>query len=534
MKTFAPHQLDFYKVGHQDQYPENTEYVYANLTARSGRLSNVPNSKGVVLVGIQLLVKDYLIDCWNETFFSVPKIDAIEKYRRRTSVALGYDVSTERLEALHDLGYLPIKLKALAEGSFVPYKVPVLTIVNTLPGYFWLSTGLESIISNYLWQMITSATTYREYRRVFIQYAEETCDSTDHVPFQAHDFSFRGLTGPEPAARSAFAALAAGSEGTDSVAGLDIAEDYYGATGFIAGSIPATEHSVMCAGTKEGEQETYRRLLEDIYPTGPLAIVSDTWDFWKVVTETLPNLKELILARDGKLIIRPDSGDPVDIVCGIKTYNLYDECAGELGTAWNNGFRAVRFMGVILKLETYREGGELRVRKGKEISKAEEKGLVECLWDTFGGTINSKGYKILDSHIGAIYGDSITLARQREILERLKAKGFASDNITLGVGSYTYQMVTRDTHGMAMKATSVTVDGERRDIFKDPKTDDGTKKSAKGLLMVTKIGRDFELRDQVTELEESRGALEVVFLNGKLVKETTLAEIRDIALEVSY
>ena len=188
-----------------------------------------------------------------------------------------------------------------------------------------------------------------------------------------------------------------------------------------------------------------------------MSIVSDTWDLWEVLTEYLPQLKDEIMARDGKVVIRPDSGDPVDIICGTR---LGNDTTGSQSTST-------------------------------------ESGVIELLWDTFGGTINEKGYKELDSHIGCIYGDAITHERAREIFERLEAKGFASTNIVFGVGSFTYQFNTRDTFGFAMKATYGEVNGVGREIFKDPITDNGEKKSAKGLLMVQKNENngDYEMVD---------------------------------------
>jgi nicotinamide phosphoribosyltransferase len=244
----------------------------------------------------------------------------------------------------------------------------------------------------------------------------------------------------------------------------------------------------MCAGGKEDEVETFRRLLET-YPTGILSVVSDTWDLWKVCTEHVVTLKEEIMARDGKLVIRPDSGDPVDIICGYNTDgSFYSEI---------------------------------------ETSRPEYKGVIELLWDVFGGTINEQGYKVLDSHIGAIYGDSITIDRAEEICKRLEAKGFASTNIVLGVGSFTYQYNTRDTFGFAMKATYVEVNGEAREIFKDPVTDDGTKKSATGLLFVGwDDNLEITLYDKVDWRTETMGLLQTIYKDGKQRNVTTLEEIR--------
>jgi len=209
-------------------------------------------------------------------------------------------------------------------------------------------------------------------------------------------------------------------------------------------------------------------------------VVSDTWDLWKVLSVYLPNLKKEILARDGKLVIRPDSGDPVKIICGDP------------------------------------DADDTLVNKG----------VVEILWDIFGGQTNAKGYKELDSHIGAIYGDSITLDRATAICEQLKQKGFASTNVVLGIGSFTYQYNTRDTFGFAMKATYGEVGGEGREIYKDPITDDGTKKSARGLIKITKSEDGYQLKDQVTWEEEKQGELKEVFRDGKLLIDQSLVEIR--------
>jgi nicotinamide phosphoribosyltransferase len=277
--------------------------------------------------------------------------------------------------------------------------------------------------------------------------------------------------------------------GTDSLPSIYGARKYYGEEGFVGGSVNATEHSVMCAGTKDDEIGTFRNLMET-YPTGILSIVSDTWDLWKVCTEHVSTLKEEILARDGKVVIRPDSGNPVDILCGRE--EQLSDAPGE-----------------------YKTPAEI--------------GVIELLWDVFGGTVNEQGYKVLDSHIGAIYGDSITIDRANEICTRLEAKGFASTNVVLGIGSFTYQYNTRDTFGFAMKATYVEVNGEGREIFKDPITDDGTKKSATGLLFVGRGDNSGELRlfDKVTWETESKGQLKTLYKDGKFYMNTTLTQIKE-------
>jgi nicotinamide phosphoribosyltransferase len=506
--------VDYYKTEHFKMYPSGMTKLYSNLTPRKSRMSGVDK---VVTFGIQHFALTYLIEKFNEDFFKVKQ--------RKSYELSGFDAKPLRdemireysrhiklddyshIEKLWDLGYLPIEIKALAEGTLCPIGVPMLTITNTHSEFAWLVNYLETLMSCMLWQPITSATIAHEYKKLLSKYAIETTGSADFVQWQGHDFSMRGMSSSESAILSGMGHLTSFT-GTDTIPAIYQLESSYKADGLIGASVPATEHSVMCMGTKEDEIATFKRLL-DSYPKGILSVVSDTWDLWKVCTEYLPKLKEEILKRDGKLVIRPDSGDPVDIICGAR---------------WNEGY-----------LSTFKDD----YKAFKESPQG--KGVIELLWETFGGTINEQGYKVLDSHIGAIYGDSITLDRAQQICERLKAKGFASTNIVLGIGSYTYQYNTRDTFGFAIKATygEVIIDAEdngtigmrleAREIFKDPITDDGTKRSKKGLLSIPNTLKDGKIwvKDQCTWEEEGKGLLQTVFKDGQLVKQTTLTEIRE-------
>jgi nicotinamide phosphoribosyltransferase len=422
-------------------------------------------------------------------------------------------------------------VKAIEEGTLVPIKVPVLTIYNTHPDFYWVTNYLETIISNLLWKPMTSATIAHTYRKVLTKWQEKTdAERGWFIDWQGHDFSMRGMDSIEATISSGLGHLTSFS-GTDSLPAIHGARKYYGMddSDFVGGSVNATEHSVMCAGGADDEIGTFRRLLET-YPTGILSVVSDTWDLWKVCTKHVVTLKDKILARDGKLVIRPDSGDPVDILCGVDDY-----IQNEDGTMYT----------VRLTSGMFRD-------RGRVISAAEQKGVIELLWDVFGGTVNEQGYKVLDSHIGAIYGDSITIDRADEICSRLEAKGFASTNVVLGIGSFTYQFNTRDTFGFAMKATYVELTqtvgeagiGETgamdkqitvgREIFKDPITDDGTKKSATGLLYVEDRGEcspdvcaSLKLFDKVDWEKEAQGLLQTIYKDGYYKNLTTLTEIRN-------
>lgn len=484
---------DFYKTGHYAQYPLRTRRVYSNFTARSDAHANMPDTFDgkVVFFALQGFIQSFLIHAWNREFFSKRKDDVIGKYRRRMDASLGAgSVSTAHLELLHDLGYLPLRIKALPEGSRVNLRVPLLTVENTLPEFYWLTNYIETALSAELWQPITAATIAFEYRRQLAKYVQLTGSDTGFADWQVHDFSMRGMPGIYAASVSGAAHLLS-SYGTDTIPAIDYLIDYYNAserTELIGGSVPATEHSVMCAGgLGEDEIETFSRLITDVYPTGIVSIVSDTWDFWRVISQYAAYLKDEILARkpnamgQAKVVFRPDSGNPVDILCG-------DPLA--------------------------------------KPGSPEFKGAVECLWDIFGGTETGKGFKTLHERVGLIYGDSITLERQGQILQRLMDKGFSAGNVVFGVGSYTYQHVTRDTFGMAMKATWCEVDGEGRELFKDPITDNGVKRSAKGWLRVEREGDDFVLLDQQTEAEARGGAMRLVFEDGQMTVNDSLATIR--------
>ena len=235
-----------------------------------------------------------------------------------------------------------------------------------------------------------------------------------------------------------------------------------------------------------GEFLFFEKSINETFPTGIVSLVSDTWNLWTVITEFLPLLKEDIVNRDGKVVLRPDSSPktPLEIICG-------DPDA--------------------------------------EIGSPEYKGVVELLYEIIGGFENGSGYKELDPHIGMLYGEAISLSLAPKIFTRLKEKGFASNTCFLGIGSMTYALRTRDTLGYALKATQCVVDGETREIFKDPVTDGNTgfKKSAKGLLRVDFIDGEYVMKDQCTPEEEHGGELKTVFLNGELLIDWSLSEIRE-------
>lgn len=805
---------DGYKISHPDQEPDGISLVYSNFTPRKSRLSGINR---VVVFGLQYFIKRYLQEEFGENFFrlSLPEISKeLNEYELTIDNYVGGGKrSAQRWFDLYQVGYLPLEIKGLPEGSLCPMKVPVLTVKNTHPQFAWLTNWVETLLSNTLWHPMTCATIAREYRLLLDKYALATSDDQDGVSYQAHDFSMRGQTSIDSAA-SAGAAHLLNFRGSDSVPAIKFLEKYYKANNsdVIAKTVPASEHAIMTKLGREGEYSIFERLLTNVYPDGIVSIVSDSYDYWNVLTNYMKSLRNTILERDGKLIIRGDCYDEQtqiltpngwkffkdltdnDLVAQVNqdhTYSfvkpieriefdysgrmyrfhdhhgkvdllvtpnhrmVYSKCnnllveeaesikiygdkkllraveaknktlsltwferlqiafqadgsfpskiplnEGQLSgnkcirftftkqrkidrliwicengkfkytvsneparlnqkviyvwfdkslkvskkfdwvdisnlcsnwskefidelSEWDSSKRnlckieysttikynyniveiialsagygcffgervdnrkphfstsyrasilkynvvdgqsvkkdSIDFIGKVYSVKV--ESGMILVKRNKctlvsgnsgdpvkiacgdpdASSEVEKKGTIQLLWDIFGGSTNSKGYIQLNPHIGFIYGDSITLERCEAICKGLRKNGFASTNITFGIGSYTYQYLTRDTFGLAMKATAAEINGDLVEIYKDPVTDDGTKRSAKGLLRVYpeltyelcpggkyftyKYG-DYKLFEQQTWEQEQTGCLETVFLNGVLTREQDLADIR--------
>lgn len=491
LSHICPLLCDFYKISHRPMYPEGTETVYSTWTPRTSRVKGVDY---IIHFGNQAFVKEFLMGIFREQFFNRPKAEVIEEYRLVIAETLGDENPyTKHLEELWDLGFMPLSIKSLPEGTKVPMRVPALTVQNTDKRFFWLTNNIETLISCESWQAATSATLAVEYKKEMDAFAAKTApEMAWFTALQGHDFSMRGMSSLRSAILSGMGHLAAGFIGTDTIPAIVAARHYYGADiskGQTGTSVPATEHSIQCA--YGDDLEYLRRMLVDVHPSGVVSIVSDGYDFWEVVRPDggiVAQLKNEILARKGspivdKVVIRPDSGDPVLIVCGDPN---------------------------------------------APVGSPEYKGAVECLYEIFGGTESSKGYKILDSHIGLIYGDAITLSRAKEIMQRLMDKGFASTNVVFGIGSYTYQYNTRDTFGYAMKSTLCVINGVEKQIFKNPKTDDGTKKSQKGRVAVFRQGNTLTFADGFGLNDTIPGdQLVEIFRDGELLVEEKFSTIRE-------
>lgn len=528
-------KTDAYKLSHKGFMVPNTTMIYSNETARSDKYLPVPkhmkDGKSVWFGGAAAVRN--LRDSWNRLFFSKPWVQLEAELRRVFDAYLGVGkVDLAHFKELHELGYLPVQIKMLREGSRVDLRVPYWTIRNTKQNFAWLTNYLETWLSATTWKPTTVATIIYHYRKLSNYWATKTTGSTAGTEFQNHDFSYRGMSDGDHDPAACGAAFLLSSCGTDNIPALPFIEYYYKTDitkTFVGTSVPASEHSLACAGIAfEGEEATMRRWITKDYPTGIVSIIADTEDFFGVITETAVNLKEDILNRQpdslglAKVVFRPDSGNPVYIITGYKVhksaaksleeFNIlhYDEALGE-AEVYQIGDK-------YYLVEANDDGYETRF-DFKEVSEAEVKGAIQILWEIFGGTASATGYKVLHERVGLIYGDSITLERAEQIYSRLADKGFASTNVVLGVGSYTCQYLTRDSLGIAIKATACAIGNDLYALSKNPKTDDGTKKSAKGLLRVTQDeDGNFILHDQQTWEQEQEGLLETTFQDGNIIE----------------
>lgn len=614
---------DGYKVGHKAMLAPGTTKLYGTWIPRS--FKHAPKGVTKAVSFGQQFVWTFIHDVFEKYFFKRDLVNSLARdfniaYQESTnrggnfneesalelakqeikeealqfvkdmSLYLGMEYDGKHFEELWDLGYLPIKVKALPEGLETGPNIPHMTFVNTVDGFAWLTLYLETFVSSLAWKPSTSATIARLYRRQAEEWVRKT-DPTNMwlVDYLCHDFSARGLN-PHDMIASGLG-HATSFRGSDTLAVIPASRYYYGVgeDEMPINSVNASEHSVSTTKIfTVGEQQMIADWLK-IFPEGILSLVADTFNLWWFITEFLPANKEAIMKRAGKVVVRPDSGDPVDIICGKisdtlnsikeikyflqnfywgsrsdKKYFIYegnvysveretlDESAREYGQEQMFEF------GTNTEIHDLVVGGRYSYITKEDISTSESKGVIELLWDIFGGTINEQGYKVLDPHIGALYGDSITPERQLAIYQRLAAKGFAATNIVLGVGSFTYQYNTRDTLGFAAKGAWFEVEDttdsdctnyitevckevcegcgckKAYDIYKDPVTDDGSKKSLKGLQAVYQHSPEHKTHpnviwcgSEVTPEEENQGLLQIIYEDGKFYNQSTLEEIRE-------
>lgn len=480
--------IDFYKAVHAEMLPKG---ITKSVSYFTPRMSRVKRWNEVAMFGLQGFIKEYLVDYFNEYFFFEHRNKAIGTYKTVMDAALGEGAyGLQKIEDLYDLGYLPIEIKALPEGTLVPMHVPMFSIENTHKDFAWLPQALESLISAEMWHPMIAATVGHTYRQIVNKFYEMTCDDDIPKSKALGAFDFRGEECLQSAVKAG-AGWCLSFLNTATVPTIPYLERNYNCDCTkepVAFGSPSTEHSVACSNYAiDGDEETLiKRLLTEIYPNTSFSAVLDSYDYWNVVENILPKLKNEIMNHNGCFLVRGDSGDCVDVV----TRTIFK------------------------------------------------------LWEEFGGTTNSKGYKVLDPHVKAIYGDSITVQRCEQIYDILEKNGFAASNAALGVGSFSFQCIeedgvlkpfTRDTFSSCIKATYCEIDGKPYPIFKNPK-DGGFKKSQRGLCHVY-TGSDGKLtfKDGYTsENLPMNNLLETVFRDGKLVKEQSLQEIRRVLNEGEF
>ena len=443
---------DSYKLSHYKQYPAGTSQIYSYFESRGGEFEDV------TFFGLQYLLKEYL----EGKVVSQAKIDRAAKIyaahfgNEKLFNKEGWDYILHT----HN-GHLPIRIKAVPEGMVIPTHNVMLTIENTDPNCFWLTNFLETLLLQ-LWYPCTVATISREVKVLIIKYLIENGDPTT-IDFKLHDFGFRGVSSVESAGIGGAAHLV-NFMGTDTVAALTFIQEYYNTEGMFGFSIPASEHSTITSWGKENEVDAYRNMLTQ-YPEGLVAVVSDSYDIYNACENLWGKvLKDEILSREGTLVVRPDSGEPKDVVL---------KCTEILGTK-------------------------------------------------IGYTVNEKGYKVLNPKIRIIQGDGVNYESIGEILEHLKIHGWSADNVGFGMGGALLQKVHRDTQKFAFKCSCATINGEDQDVYKDPITDHD-KKSKRGRLKLVKEDGKYLTKPLN---EDGEDVLRTVFENGVILEEINFERVK--------
>lgn len=456
---------DSYKPSHWKQYPVGTSKVYSYLESRGGKFDNT------MFYGLQYFIKRYLTG-------KVVTEEGIQRAKKFWTAHLGPGLFNEKgwrhILDKHD-GRLPVRIKAIPEGSVVKTGNVLVTVENTDPEVPWLTNYLETLLLQ-VWYPTTVGTLSREIKKVLVSYLKKTTSYDSEgvksiASFMLHDFGFRGVSSVESAGLGGSAHIV-NFLGTDTVVGILLAQEFYNTENPLAFSIPASEHSTITSWTEPFEVKAFENML-DQYPTGLVACVSDSFDIIRACRDYWGTaLKEKILSRDGRLVIRPDSGDPVQTL----------------------------------------------------------KQVFHILWDKFGGAINEKGFKVLDSHIRVIQGDGVNYESIIEILDMMVKEGFSVENIAFGMGGSLLQKVDRDTQKFAFKCSSIVIDGEEIEVRKNPieinergERVTSFKKSKGGRLKYSQGSTIEHSHDEIgDELVE-------VFLDGYIQKEWTFEEIRERA-----
>lgn len=535
---------DFYKATHMMQYQEGITHFTSYLTPRKSRFKNINK---MVVFGIANFVNKWLSEDFNKNFFGATYAKLYHDVTTVLCDGLGYTIKMAnatlvKIRDLHKLGYLPIEINGLPEGTLCPMQVPAIEIRSTHSNFAWVAQAIESLLSCEIWHPIISATVGLEYKKIAKEAFDKTVDNDISHMTAMCDFSMRGHESYASAVASGAAFLTSFYNCSTIESREYIKNNYtYDESPIKINGLTSTEHSVMCSDYAicGDERETYKRLLTEVYPEVSFAAVCDSYDFWRVVTKVLPTLRNEIEAHKGFLGIRHDAdSDPVHALCGIEEIHLPNETDSEITdeksfinyvenyfneiSYFCDGEEGLKTFYVIYedeKNDKYYEGvfeirpvyagergtytdnkyffiNKIDVKKIRDMRTWEDKGMVETLYELFGGFINSKGYKVMNPKLKAVYGDSITIPRAKEIYRRLETKGFAANNVSLGVGSFSMECLeedgelkpfTRDSFSIAIKATY----GKRIDkkgneiefpIFKNPKGCED-KKSLRGLCL---------------------------------------------------
>lgn len=447
---------DGYKYSHYVQLPPGTERSYAYIESRGGDFDET------VFFGLQMFIKRYMT-----TPITMEDIDQAEPIIK----AYGMTLNREGFERIVNEygGMWPVTIRAVPEGKRMPLSMPLVTIESELKNA-WCTAFIETQILRAVWYGTTVAANSYESKKIIAKFLDET-GTPEALPYMLWDFGARGVSSQESAEIGGAAHLV-NFKGSDTMAGIMAAMDYYGATVLPSGGVPAMEHSTVTSWGRAGEQDSYRNMLNHFAKPGAIvAIVSDSYDLFEAIKMFGTDLKEQILASGATLVVRPDSGVPEQIV-----------------------------LQAVQALEKY-----------------------------YGTTVNSKGYKVLNT-VRVLQGDGITHKSIQAILFNLKMAGYSADCIgTFGQGGKLLQGVDRDTMKFAQKTSAVLVNGEWREVFKDPITDSG-KRSKKGRITTVERNGEFRAvtREEVPSLVGDGWAevLQTVFENGKLVKEWTFDEVR--------
>lgn len=444
---------DSYKFSHYMQYPPGTEYVNSYIESRGGEYNDQ------VFFGLQAFLKSYM-----STPITMEDIDEAEALV--TAHGLPFNRSGfERILSKHG-GYWPVKITALREGTVLRAHNCLVQVINTDPMLPWVTAFIETALLRAIWYPMTVATRSRKIKTIIKAALDQTADSSDGLNFKLHDFGARGVSSRESSYIGGMGHLV-NFMGTDTVEALRAAKLYYGEpmAGF---SIPAAEHSTITSWTASREADAYRNMLDKFGGTGKLvAVVSDSYDIYHACKHIWPNLKGHMEKVGGTVVIRPDSGDPVTVVCD----------------------------------------------------------LLDILTDKFGHIMNSKGYKMLPDNLRIIQGDGINANSVSDILYSASQRGYSADNLAFGMGGEMLQTMNRDTMKFAMKASAVMIDGELIGVAKEP-VGDKSKKSKEGILKVVRTGVGISTVDHKFGGDD---LLEDVYYCSEILRDQSFAEIRQLA-----